>query len=176
MRTSLRCYVPQPTIPARTASRAGESDVRTRQARPTQPGDGAADRGSLSLLLVVLFVALVALAGIVIDGGAKLTGDENAAAVAQEAARAGATIVDASQAYGAGSFVVDQYEAIAAARRYLARAGYREFTVTAAGPQAIRVTVQVTEPTKFLSLIGVDSFTCTGSASASLVTSVTGGT
>jgi Flp pilus assembly protein TadG len=133
-----------------------------------------ADRGSLSLMIVVLFVALAALAGIVVDGGAKLTGDENAAAIAEEAARAGATSVDASRAYATGSFAVDQQQAVTVARDYLSAAGYRQYTVAVDGPEAMRVTVRVTEPTRFLSLIGIDSFTCTGTATASLVTGVTG--
>jgi hypothetical protein len=132
--------------------------------------------GGLSLMLVILFVALAALAGIVVDGGAKLTADENAVAVAQEAARAGATTVDASTAYSSGSFVVGQQQAVAAARRYLTGAGYDQYTVAPDGTRAIRVSVTITEPTRFLSLIGVDSFTCTGNATASLVTGVTGGT
>jgi hypothetical protein len=132
------------------------------------------ERGSLSLMIVVLFAALAALAGIVVDGGAKLTGDENAAAIAQEAARAGATSVDASRAYATGTFAVDEQQAVTAARGYLSDAGYREYTVSADGAESIRVTVSITEPTRFLSLIGVDSFTCTGAATASLVTGVTG--
>ena len=132
------------------------------------------ERGSLSLMIVVLFAALAALAGIVVDGGAKLTGDENAAAVAQEAARAGATSVDTSRAYATGAFAVDEQQAVTAARDYLSAAGYRQFTVSADGTVAIRVTVGITEPTRFLSLIGIDSFTCTGTAIASLVTGVTG--
>ena len=132
------------------------------------------DRGSLPLMVVVLFAALAALAGIVVDGGAKLTGDENAAAIAQEAARAGSTSVDASRAYATGTFVVNQQQAVAAARNYLDAAGYRQFTVAVDGAAAIRVTVRVTKPTRFLPLIGIDSFTCTGAATASLVTGVTG--
>ena len=132
------------------------------------------EQGSLSLMVVVLFAALVAMAGIVVDGGAKLTADENAAAIAQEAARAGAASVDASRAYATGTFVVDQPEAVIAADGYLSAAGYRQYTVTADGADAIRVTVRVTEPTRFLSLIGIDSFTCSGTAIASLVTGVTG--
>jgi hypothetical protein len=132
------------------------------------------ERGSLSLMIVVLFAALAALAGIVVDGGAKLTGDENAAAVAQEAARAGATSVDTSRAYATGTFAVDEQQAVTAARDYLSAAGYRDFTLSADGTEAIRVTVGITEPTRFLSLIGIDSFTCTGAAIASLVTGVTG--
>jgi Flp pilus assembly protein TadG len=135
-----------------------------------------ADRGAISLMIVLLFVALAALAGIVVDGGAKLTGDENVAAAAQEAARAGATTVDVSGAYATGSFAVDQRRALAAARGYLAEAGYHSFSVTADGIRAIRVTVTVTEPTRFLSMIGVRFFTCTGTATAVLVTGVTGGT
>ena len=134
------------------------------------------DRGSLSLMVVVLFVPLAALAGIVVDGGAKLTADENAAALAQEAARAGATTVDRSAAYSSGSVVVSQEQALAAARSYLAEAGSTRYSVTADGTRAIRVRVTITQPTRFLSLIGVDSFSCTGSATASLVTRVTGGT
>ncbi len=138
--------------------------------------DGDRDRGSLSLLVVILFVALAALAGIVVDGGAKLEADQNAVALAEEAARAGATIVNESSAYSSGTFVVDQQQAIAAARSYLNEAGYEQYTVAAAGTHAIRVSVTITEPTRFLSLIGVDSFTCTGTATASLVTGVTRGT
>src|SRR6266700_5449551 len=46
------------------------------------------DRGSITLMLAALGGALIALAGIVIDGGTKLRAAENANAVAQEAARA----------------------------------------------------------------------------------------
>jgi hypothetical protein len=127
-------------------------------------------------MIVVLFVALVSLAGIVVDGGAKLTADENAVALAQEAARAGATTVNVSSAYSSGSFVVDQQQALAAASGYLTAAGYDTFTVSPDGTTAIQVSVTITEPTRFLSMIGVDSFTSTGTATASLVTGVTGGT
>jgi hypothetical protein len=134
------------------------------------------DRGALSLMIVVLFVTLAALAGIVVDGGAKLAASQNAVALAQEAARAGATTVGTSSAYTQGTFVVDQQLAVAAARRYLKAAGAHRYTVRVAGSRAITVIVTITEPTRFLGLIGVDSFTCTGTATASLVTGVTGGT
>ncbi len=127
-------------------------------------------------MVVVLFAALAALAGIVVDGGAKLDADENAVALAQEAARAGATTVSVSRAYATGSFVVDQRQALGAARTYLADAGYDRFSVSTVGARAIRVSVTITQPTIFLSLIGVDSFTSTGIATATLVTGVTGGT
>ncbi len=152
-------------------SRPAHMNVSTGRRR----GRADAERGALSLMIVVLFVAFVALAGIVVDGGAKLNADENAAAAAQEAARAGATTVDVSGAYATGSFVVDQQRAIAAARAYLAGSGYDHYSVTTAGSRAIRVSVTITEPTRFLSMIGVRSFTCTGTATAVLVIGVTGG-
>jgi Flp pilus assembly protein TadG len=134
---------------------------------------GTADHGSITLMLLALFVALVALAGVVIDGGAKLNQAENATAIAQEAARAGAGMVNQANAYSTGSFTVDQGQAIAAAEQYLASAGYHG-TVSPVGADSIAVTVTVTSPTRVLSIIGIDSMTSTGSATASLVTGVTG--
>jgi Flp pilus assembly protein TadG len=134
---------------------------------------GERDGGSLTLLLAVLMVALLTLAGLVIDGGRKLNQSASAYAIAQEAARAGAGMVDRSAAYRSGTFQVDQGEALAAARAYLASAGYGG-SVSADGSENIRVTVTVTGQTLVLSLIGIDTMTSTGSAVASLVTGVTG--
>jgi len=124
-------------------------------------------------MLAVLFVALLALAGLVVDGGAKLDAAQNATAAAQEAARAGAGIISPAQAYATGAFAVDQSQAVAAAQQYLSQAGYTG-SVAVAGRDSIRVTVTVTEPTKILSIIGIDSVSATGSATAVLVTGVTG--
>jgi Flp pilus assembly protein TadG len=135
--------------------------------------DDDRERGTITLMLLVMFVALLALAGIVIDGGAKLDQAENANAVAQEAARAGAGLVNQGQALATGQFTVDQAQALAAAQHYLTSAGYQG-TAAADGPDGIRVTVTVTAPTHVLSIIGIDSMTSTGSAVASLVTRVTG--
>lgn len=134
---------------------------------------GDAERGSLTLMLAMLMVALLALAGLVIDGGRKLNENAGAYAAAQEAARAGAGMVDRSTAYSSGTFRVDPGQAVAAARAYLASAGYRG-TVSLSGNNQIQVTVTVTEPTLVLSLIGIDSMTAHGTAVASLVSGVTG--
>ena len=160
------------SLPALLATRAGLEGEDGRSGM--RPGDR--ERGGLSLMLVVLFAALVALAGIVVDGGAKLSAHGNAIAAAQEAARAGAMTLDESAAYSSGSFVISQQQALAAARSYLIRAGYSRYTVAPDGTRAITVSVTITEPTRFLSLIGVASFTCTGTATASLVIGVTGAT
>src|SRR6266566_6299742 len=118
------------------------------------------ERGSLTLMLAAMMVALLALAGLVIDGGRKLNQSASAYAIAQEAARAGAGMVDRSAAYRSGSFRVDEGQAIAAARSYLVAAGYSG-SVAPDGTQQIRVTVTVTRPTLVLSLIGIDTMTST---------------
>jgi len=46
--------------------------------------------------------------------------------------------------------------------------------VTPVGNDSILVSVTLTQPTKILSIIGIDSMTVTGTATASLVTGVTG--
>jgi Flp pilus assembly protein TadG len=160
------------------------ADGQGHSSGPGQPGSrergmiqrrGAdTDRGSLTLMLAVLFVALLALAGVVIDGSAKLTAAENAAAVAQEAARAGAGMVNEATAHENGSFVVDEDQAIAAANDYLSSAGYAGRAAQGPGVDEIQVTVQVSEPTKVLSIIGIDTITATGKATANLVSGVTG--
>ena len=132
---------------------------------------GDRERGSITLML--LFVGLIALAGIVIDGGAKLNQAENANAIAQEAARAGAGMVNQGVALSTGTFTVAQAQALAAAQQYLATNGYQG-TVSPVGTQSIQVTVTVTAPTHVLSIIGIDSMSSTGSATATLVTGVTG--
>jgi Flp pilus assembly protein TadG len=135
--------------------------------------EGDDERGSLTLMLAVLFVALLAMAGLVVDGGAKLDEAEYAAAVAQEAARAGAGMVNQARAYSTGSFAIDRVQALDAAQQYLAVAGVHG-TVRTVGADSIGVTVTITEPTKILSIIGISTITSTGSATASLVTGVTG--
>lgn len=143
-----------------------------RRHRSPRPAHGERDSGSLTLMLAVLMVVLLAFTGLVIDGGRQLDQKENAYAIAQEAARAGAGIVNRSTAYKSGTFQVDLPQALAAARAYLASAGYAG-TVSGTGNQ-ITVTVTVTEKTTLLSLVGVDTLSAKGTAVASLVTGVTG--
>jgi Flp pilus assembly protein TadG len=151
-----------------TGEEAGRADRRA---------GGRGDRGSLTLMLAVLFVALIALAGIVVDGGAKLTAAENAAAIAQEAARAGAGIVDANTAHQSGTFVVSENQAITAADSYLSQAGAGVTGQATPGPEGsdeIVVHVTVTVPTRVLSIIGITTMHASGTATANLVSGVTG--
>ncbi|HUZ22388.1 MAG TPA: pilus assembly protein TadG-related protein [Streptosporangiaceae bacterium] len=138
------------------------------------PKPAEAERGSLTLMLAAMFVMLLALVGLVVDGSAKLAAAQNATSIAQEAARAGAGMVSQQTAYASGNFVVDVSQAKAAATRYLAIAGYDGKVSTGAQPNTIQVVVTVTEPTKILSLIGIDTIHATGTATAQLFSGVTG--
>jgi Flp pilus assembly protein TadG len=133
------------------------------------------DRGALTLFVAILFPALLAFAGLVVDAGTKLDNYENAATYAQEAARAGAGQINQSEAYSSSTFVVDQAAAITAANAYLSALPAGVSGVAApVGNNTIRVTVVVTSPTKILSIIGIDTVTSRATATASLVAGVTG--
>lgn len=125
------------------------------------------ERGqSLSVLVMVVLASLFLLAGLVIDGGQQVVATRRAETVAAATARVGA---DA----GAGALVSSSdrsqsaVDAAAAARSYLAQSPDVTGTVTLdAG--VVRVTTASTEPTVFLSLIGIASVTGRGSADAEL--------
>ncbi|WP_327586971.1 pilus assembly protein TadG-related protein [Nonomuraea sp. NBC_00507] len=132
-------------------------------------------RGSITLAAVIFMIALTALVGLVIDGGAKFRTARQATAIAEEAARAAAGQVDVGAALAGrtrdNGFTVDQATAIRAAQNYLTTAGQRG-TVRAVSPTAIEVTVRIQAPTLFLSAFGVTSLEVSGTARAQLVSGV----
>jgi hypothetical protein len=133
----------------------------------------SSERGSITLFVVVFFVALLATAGLVIDGGAKLRAARQASAIAEEAARAGAGHIDRNRAYSQGGhFIVDRNAAVAAARNLTDSdtAG----VVTVVGAQKIRVTVSVRKPTLLLSAIGIGDVSVTKTATADLLQGIEG--
>jgi Putative Flp pilus-assembly TadE/G-like len=135
----------------------------------------AGDRGAITVFAVLLLTMLLLAAGLVVDGGAKLTAARQAAALAEEAARVGAEQVNVKHAYvDGGSLVADPAAAATAARSYLASAGHPG-TVTITGPDAITVSVTITTPTIILSLIGIGSVTGHGTATAYLSQGVESG-
>ncbi|TDB84323.1 hypothetical protein E1264_25095 [Actinomadura sp. KC216] len=130
------------------------------------------DDGTISLLVIVFFLALLAAAGLVVDGGTKLRAAREASAVAEEAARAGAGRIDRDHAYTQGGrFVVDRTAAVSAARAYLAGSG-NTGTVSITSGQKIRVTVTITEPTLLLSAIGINDLQVSKTATADLLQGV----
>lgn len=135
-------------------------------------GSRTRDQGSITLLVVVFFLALLAAAGLIVDGGAKLRAAREASAVAEEAARAGAGRVDRDRAYTRGGrFIMDHSAAVAAARAYLTNSGNKG-SVSVADAHKIRVTVTVSSPTVVLSAIGIRTVYITKTATADLLQGV----
>jgi hypothetical protein len=123
------------------------------------------ERGaSISVLTAGLLLSAALFLGLVMDGGAKASALNRADATAQEAARAG---TQAASTTGTGA-TVNVADAVAASQSYLVAAGVQG-TASAVGTDGIHVTVTITEPTKVLAMIGIDTFTASGSADARIL-------
>jgi hypothetical protein len=137
-----------------------------------RPSHGRRDEGTVTAFALILTVALLACAGLVLDGGQTLTARVRAIGLAQEAARAGAQELDLTVYRTNGTVVLRPDAAADAARAYLTAASVTgQVSATAA---AITVTVQTDQPTQLLALIGVRSLHVTGHAIAAARTAPTG--
>jgi Flp pilus assembly protein TadG len=98
--------------------------MTTRAAPSPVPKCDARERGSLTLFTLVLAFALLAVAGLVLDGGTKLTAQRRADNQAEQAARAGAQAVDLGQLRASGEATLQAAGARVAAVRFLTATGY----------------------------------------------------
>jgi Flp pilus assembly protein TadG len=132
------------------------------------------DNGTLTLFTAITAIGLLAALGFAVDAGIKLKAGSEATSLAQQAARAGATQVNASAAYAhGGTFTTDPAQAVTAARAYLAAAGHTG-TVTVTGARTITVRVTVTDPAVFTTIIGISHLSSTQTASATLFQGIGG--
>jgi Flp pilus assembly protein TadG len=112
------------------------------------------EAGFVSLYVVVITVGLLAMAGLVIDGGNALAAREQATDVAQQAARAGADALSPESLRGSPTgLTASPAAAQAAANRVLDSAGVTG-TVSVDGDN-VTVTVVVHKDTTILSAFGV---------------------
>jgi Putative Flp pilus-assembly TadE/G-like len=118
----------------------------------------------VTAFVVVLFLALLLVAGLVIDGGLTLSARLRAMDEAQAAARAGAQTMSLTGYRQGAALSLDPIRASAAVRAYLASTG-DDGAVTVAGDE-VRVTVHVTQPMQLLSLVGLRSLTVSGHGQA----------
>ena len=132
----------------------------------------ADDRGSISLYFAIITLAALAMAGLVIDGGAALATRERAADLATQAARAGANALAPASLRGLPSGLVPNPAAAQAAATQVLRAGGASGHVVVEGDR-VTVTATIHKHTVILSAIGLDDVSETASASA---TPVYGGT
>ena len=124
------------------------------------------DRGSITAYLLIMTVALVVLAGLVLDGGAALTAHGAAADTAQQAARAGADALDEQslRASAPAGLTTNPAAAREAAAAVLAAADVTgDITVTGT---TVTVTARATKPTAILAIVGIDQVGGTATATA----------
>lgn len=131
------------------------------------------DRGSISAFIALLLVALVALAGLVVDGGAALSAHQAAVDEAEQAARAGAGALS-TDALRSGSLVIDQDAAIDSAEAFTSAAGHPGTATVSGG--AVTIAIHYRIPTSVLGIVGITSLPVSATASAVDVQGVTVGT
>jgi len=124
----------------------------------------ADQRGQLSVFVAVLALSLIALGGLVADGGGVLEAHQKAIQDAFEAARAGAQELDQTTLRSAGGLVVDPALARKAALSYLSMLG--ETGTVSVTADVVRVTVSFPHSLAVLSALGVGPVTINGTASA----------
>ena len=107
------------------------------------------EEGTVSSLVAVLAIAVVAVAGLAYDGGAIITGTAHARDVAAGAARAGTQAVALSEIH-AGRTGLDAAAAEAAAMDFLETAGAGG--VVAVAGSTVTVTVTLAQPMRLLPL------------------------
>ncbi|MGQ0631597.1 MAG: TadE/TadG family type IV pilus assembly protein [Sporichthyaceae bacterium] len=128
------------------------------------------DEGAVTLFVVVLSTALLAMAGLVIDGGYALAARQEASSVAEQAARAGADALSPSSLHSSGPLRLDPAAARRAAESYLATTGHDGQTSVAG--DAVTVTVRITRPTAILSAIGIEDLSSSATATARGLTGI----
>jgi hypothetical protein len=120
--------------------------------------------GVVTAFVVIFTLALVLLAGLVVDGGLTLAARVNAGDEAQEAARAGAQAIDLPLYRATGQIALDPQQADQVAKTYLAAVG-DQGTVQVTGDQ-VHVTVSVSQPMQILEVVGIKDLTVSASATA----------
>lgn len=138
-----------------------------RRPRPSLRGRRG-EEGQVTPFVVVMVLALLMVAGLVLDGGLGLAAKVRAIDEAQEAARAGAQQLDLTTYRNSGQVVLVPDQAVAAARAYLAGTGNPDAAaavVTVTGDR-VAVTVTRTQPTQLLGLLGLGSLQVTGHGQA----------
>jgi len=125
---------------------------------------GEPEEGMVTAFVVVFTLALIVMAGLVLDGGLTLAAKVQAIDDAQAAARAGAQAIDVPLYRSTGEITLDPTQASTDAEAFLARTGHTG-SVNVDGDQ-VTVTVTIRQPTQILSLVGIASLTETASGSA----------
>ena len=124
------------------------------------------ERGSITIMFAALGLALLMATGLAVDGGRKLGGLSEARDAADNAARAGAQMVDPDAFRATGIPTLDPQTAAARAQSFLTTHGY-DGTISVSGT-TVTVTVTINVDTTFLPGPMVVSATETAAAVADI--------
>lgn len=139
---------------------------------------GERDRGAVMFWVIPIMVGLIAMAGLIVDGGNAISARERAEDVSQQAARAGADALSPTALHDSdpSDLSADPGAARAAAQRVLDSAGITNPNVVVSG-ESVTVSVTVHEKTQILSAFGLNDISGSASSTATaLHGSNTGGT
>ena len=131
------------------------------------------DQGAIAAFLALVMVGLLALLGLVIDGGTALTSSQAAQVEAEQAAGAGAGALSVD-ALRAGVVQIDGAAATAAAQKFMVAAGHPGTVDVVGGLVSVHIRYQV--PTAVLGLVGINRITVVADAAAVDVSGVVRGT
>ncbi len=144
---------------------------------PTRRGHGSGTRdecGTATVFVVGLALILLALAGLVVDGGLAINARERVADDVEQASRAGAERVDVLALRQSGVVRLDPVAARLAAAQFLAARGYSAADVTVTTDAAgVHTRAQRQVSTAVLSLIFINSFTVSAQARARPASGIT---
>lgn len=118
----------------------------------------------MTAFATVLITAILALAGLTLDGGLALAAKVKAVGQAESAARAGAQAIDLAAYRANGTVRLVSAHAVAEAQRHLATAG-AQGTVTVSG-DIVTVTITAKQKTQLLGLVGITTLTVHGTGTA----------
>lgn len=127
--------------------------------------------GQVTAFVVVFVMALILVAGLVLDGGMLLAAQRRAANEAEAAARSGAQALDVAAYRASGVLALDPARASMAAQTYLAAVGH-EGDVEVAGDR-VAVTVRFRQPLQILDIAGLGALSVTGQGEARATPGVT---
>ena len=128
------------------------------------------EHGQVTAVVTILVLALLASAGLVLDGGRLLAERRELRDLANGAARAGAQAVSLDDLRGTGEVVIDPAAAEAAASAFLAASGERGEVVV--DGDAVRVVVRGDTDLLLLRLVGADRREVIGRGEARLARGV----
>jgi Flp pilus assembly protein TadG len=125
--------------------------------------------GVVTVTITVLVIAIVAAAGLVIDGGRLLAARRDASSTAAAAARSAAQELDVSRFETGNNVTLTIEDATNVAREIITRQGYNltETTITINGA-VVRIEIREDVPLTLLTFTGLRTQTVTGTATAEL--------